>query len=195
MNFLHKLKLKSLRKKVEKQHQLRERRGNNADVQGEVQAQYALADFYDKRRWDRKLPHAEIYALECYRAAAALGDGKAQYICGQRLLEQAKFWDAWSQSPIYGSPIHKKYASNCYEEAFIYLRDAEESGYALAKRLLGLTHIHGWGVVRNMDEGYKLILDSIDLEKSWDRATKIFEELKLSSPEFFAALRSHKKAS
>jgi len=193
MNFFSKHKLKSLRKKVEKQHEARERRGNNAEVKAEVEAQYALANFYDKHRWDRKLPHAEVYALECYRAAAALGDAKAQYISGQRLLEQAKFWDAWSRSPIYGATIHKKYAANYYEEAFAYLRAAEAANYAYAKRLLGLVYMHGWGVAKNMNEGYKLILDSIDLEKSWDRATKIFEELKLNSPEFFAALQSHKR--
>lgn len=194
MNFLQKYKLNALRKKVQRAHEAREQRGSNAEVKAEVQAQYELAKFYEKHYFDKNLPDAKVYALECYRVAATLGDAKAQYICGQRLLEQAKFWDAWSRTPLYGAAIHKKYAAALYEEAFTYLRTAESHDYALAKRLLGLVHIQGWGMPKNLDMGYKLILDSIDLEKAWDRATKIFEELKISSPEFFAALQSHKRS-
>ncbi len=54
-----------------------------------------------------------------------------------------------------------------------------------------MTYIHGWGVIKNMNTGSQLVLDSIEQEKAWDRATKIFDELKLNSPEFFAALRSY----
>jgi TPR repeat protein len=193
MNFFQRSKLKSLRKKVQGIHAQREHNSNNANIQGEIKLQYELAQFYDKHRFDSGLPQAEIYALECYRAAAALGDMKAHYICGQRLLDQAKFWDAWSRTPLYGAAIHKKYAAACYEEAFAYLETADLSDYVLAKRLLGLVYIHGWGKPKDLDAGYKRILDSIELEKSWDKATKIFEELKLNSPEFFAALQSHKR--
>jgi hypothetical protein len=194
MNFFQKIKLNRLQKKVQKTHDLRERQGGKADAQNEIKAQYELAQFYDKHFFDKKLPHAEVYALDCYRAAASLGDAKAEYICGQRLLEQAKFWDARSRSPIYGNTIHKRYATGFYEEAFAYLRSAEAHGYALAKRLLGMIYINAWGVAKHMDEGYKLILDSIEMEKAWARANKIFEELKLNSPEFFAALQSHKRS-
>jgi TPR repeat protein len=193
MNFFQKLKLKSLRKKVQKAHALREKKGTDVELKNEVAAQYNLAKFYDEHLFDKKLPHAEIYSLECYRAAASLEDVKAYYICGQRLLDQAKFWDAWSRSPIYGATIHKKYANNFYEEAFAYLSVADERDYPLAKRLLGLSFIHGWGKPRELEKGYNLVLDSIDLEKSWDRATKIFDELKLNSPEFFAALQARRR--
>jgi TPR repeat protein len=193
MNFFQNLKLKSLRKKVQKTHTLREKKGTDVEIKNEVAAQYNLAKFYDEHLFDKKLPHADIYALECYRAAASLEDAKASYICGSRLLEQAKFWDAWSRSPIYGTAIHKKYANNFYEEAFAYLTVAEERDYPLAKRLLGLSFIHGWGKPRELEKGYNLVLDSIDLEKSWDRATKIFDELKLNSPEFFAALQARRR--
>lgn len=191
MNFLQKFKMNSLRKKVQRTHELREQRNKNEDVQNEISAQTQLAEFYDKHYFDKKLPRAEIFSLECYRVNAALGDAKSQYICGQRLLEQGKFWDSWAHNPIYGAAIHKRYAVLFFEEAFTYLRTAEEQDYALAKRLLGLAHIHGWGVTPNTDQGFKLVLDSIEMEKAWDRATKIFEELKLNSPEFFTALRSY----
>ncbi len=191
MNFLQKFKMNSLRKKVQRVHELREQRNKNEDVQNEIKAQTELAVFYDKHTYDRQLPHAEMYALECYRQNAALGDAKSQYICGQRLLEQGKFWDSWAHSPLYGAAIHKRYAALYFEEAFAYLRAAEEQEYALAKRLLGLTYIHGWGVTPDTDQGFKLVLDSIEIEKAWDRVTKILEEVKLNSPEFFTALRSY----
>ncbi len=193
MNFFSKRKLQSLRKKVQKAHDQRERGGQNIDIKNEITAQYELARFYEQHFFDKELPKADIYALECYRAAGVLGDARSQYICGQRLLDQAKFWDAWSRGPLYGAEVHKKYATALYEEAFSFLHTSEASDYALAKRLLGLAHIHGWGMPKNLDKGYQLILDSIDLEKSWDRATKIFDELKLNSPEFFAALQSRKR--
>lgn len=193
MNFLQKYTLKSLRKKVEKTHALREQDSSNLNVKNEITAHYNLAKFYEKHRFDKDLPHAQVYLLECYRAIAALGDPKGQYLCGEQLLNQAKFWAQWSFNPIYGAEIHKKYANALFEEAFAYLRAADESDYPLAKRLLGMVYIHGWGVPRDLSRGYKFILDSIDLENAWDRATKIFDELKLSSPEFFAALQSHKR--
>lgn len=194
MNFFAKRKMKALRKKVQKARDQTERGGGkNADVKNEITAQLELAKFYEKHYFDKDLPKAEVYALECYRAAAILGDVKAQFICGQRLLDQAKFWDVWSRSPIYGLAIHKKYAAGLYEEAFSFLRSAETNEYPFAKRLLGMIHIHGWGMTPNLDLGYQLVLDSIDQEKAWDRATKIFDELKLNSPQFFAALQSRKR--
>lgn len=193
MNFLQKRKLKSLQKKLEKMHILREQQDNLADRQNEINAQYQLAEFYKKHRFDKDLPRADTFELECYRACAALGEARAQYRCGEWLLNQAKFWDNWSRHPIYGANIHRKYAQAYFEEAFAYLRTAESSDYVMAKRLLGLAHIHGWGVPKDMNTGYKLILDSIELEHAWDRANKIFEELKLNSPEFFAALQSYRR--
>lgn len=192
MNFFQRYKLKGLQKKVQKLFGLRDQRGSNADVSNEIAAQYALAKFYEQHQYDKNLPHASTFALECYRVAAVLGDVKAQFTCGERLLDQAKFWDNWSHNPLYGRSIHKKYASNLYEEAFAYLREAESHDNPFAKRLLGLCHIHGWGVPKNMDEGFRLVLDSIEQEKAWDRATQIFDQLKLNSPQFFAALRSYK---
>lgn len=194
MNFFAKRKLNSLRKKVQKLHELAIQQGN-VNSQEAIKAHYEVAKFYESYRFDRDLPNAEIYALETYRAAASLGDVEAEYICGERILQQAKFWDTWSNDPIYGSAIHKKYAAGFYEEAFAYLKAAEEHEYALAKRLIGMMYIHGWGVPKNTDKGFELVIQSIDVEKAWDRATKIFEELKLSSPEFFAALRTRQSQS
>lgn len=193
MNFWQRHQLMSLTKKVEKMHQLRLQQNDSADaIKNEIKAQYELASFYKKHRYDKKLPRAESHELECYRAAAELGDARAYYIYGERLLTEARFWDNWSRHPIYGHEVNKMRAADIFKRAFESLHEAENRGYPLAKRLLGLAHINGWGMPKNMDEGFKLILESIDQEKAWDRATKIFEELKLNSPEFFAALRSYK---
>lgn len=193
MHFFQRLKLKSLRKKVEKAHAMREQNGTNANLLNEITAQYQLADFYLKHRFDKNLPNADILVLECYRAIATLGEPKGQYLCGERLLNQGKFWASWANNPIYGAPIHQKYAKANFEEAFAYLETADAAGYALARRLLGLAYIHGWGTPQDLNKGYKFVLDSIEMEKAWDRATKIFDELKLNSPEFFAALQSYKR--
>lgn len=192
MNFLQKRKLNSLRKRVQKLHDLVTQQSSDANAKAAITAQYDLAKFYEQHSRDRGLQHADTYALECYRASASLGDIKAHYICGQRILEQAKFWDAWSHNPIYGASIHQKYANAFYSEAFAYLEFADEHNFALAKRLLGMAYIHGWGTTMDLDKGYQLVLASIDLEQAWDRATKIFEELKLNSPQFFAKLRTYR---
>jgi TPR repeat protein len=192
MNFFQKRTLNALRKKVEKCHLLREQQSTNANVQNEINAHYQLAEFYKKHRFDKDLPYADAYRVECYRVAASLGEAKAQYLCGEALLEQAKFWEKLSHHPIYAADVHKKYADKLYEEAFVYLRSAQHSEYPFATRLLGLATIYGWGIPKNLDQGFKLILESIDQEKAWDRATKIFDDLKLNSPEFFQALRNYK---
>lgn len=193
MNFFQRRKLKSLQKKIEKAHILREQDSSNINLQNEIKVQYVLADFYAKHRFDKDIPNAEILQLECYRAIATLGEPKGQYLCGEQLLNKGKFWALWSQNPIYGAEVHKKYAMALFNESFAYLEAADATGYPLAKRLLGMTYIHGWGRPRDLNKGYKYILDSIDLENAWDRATKIFDELKLSSPEFFAALQTHRR--
>lgn len=191
MNFLQKRKLNSLKAKVQKLHEQREQ-GISVDVSQEIDACTQLAKFYEKHYFDKGLPHAEIYAFECYRAAAVLGSAQAQYVCGQRLFEKAQFWEQWSNS-IFGQTIHRKYAQEYYDEAFTYLQEAENSGHALAKRLRGLAFVKGFGVPKDVDKGFILIVESIDQENAWDRVTKIFVDLGLNSPEFFSMLVTHRK--
>lgn len=194
MSLFAKSTLKNLQKKIAKLHAVYQQDMTKQNAQNEIKAQYQLAEFYKKHLFDKQFPKAEIYLLECYRAIAALDDPKAKYLCGEKLLTEGKFWANWSQNPVYGSTIHKKYAQALFDEAHAYLNAADENDYVLAKRLLGMANMHGWGVPRDINKGYQLVLDSIELEKAWDRATKIFEELKLSSPEFFAALQSYRKS-
>lgn len=190
MNFLQRFKLRSLKKKAEVLFKKRD--SGAGDVKQEIKIHKDLAEFYDKHQFDKKLPYAPQSALEHYRIAAILGSSEAQYIFAKRKLEEGKYWDEWIEG-IYGRTIHKTYAKACYEEAFNYLSEAEKNSYPLAKRLHGLAYIHGWGIEKNKDEGFKLIVASIEEENAWDKATQIFEELGLNTPEFFSSIMALKQ--
>lgn len=191
--FLSKLRWKSLQKKLTR---FVETRRNNpvsdVEIKKEVALHHEIAKFCRAHLFDKKFPYAEIYLLESYRAAAALGDVNALYVLGELLFKKARFWDTLSQG-VYGCKAHQKYARDLYEEAFTYLLEAEKQNHPLAKRLHGLATIHGWGIAAEKNKGFEMIVESIELENAWDRATKIFDELGLNKPEFFSAIMSLKQ--
>jgi TPR repeat protein len=186
MALLTRFKIKRLKKKLERLYAARVETGKG-QLDEEIATYFTLANVYKKKK---RLDPEKIYQLECYRAAAHLGDANAQYLCAKALLEKARFWDGWTKT-IFGQKIHQKYADNLFSEALSYLIESEEQGHPLAKRLHGLSYIRGWGVEKNDDQGFKLIIASIEQEGAWDRATKIFEDLGLNTPEFFSKLVSH----
>ncbi len=181
-------------KKATAMHHHRE---NNAvsdiAIKKEIVLLYEIAKVYEKHQFHKKFPRAREYALEAYRAAASLNDSNAKYLVGKQLLEDGKFWDSL-QNTLFMCNAHQKYAAAAYEEAFAYLEAAEASGHPLAKRLKGLAFVNGWGVIKDNDKGFALIVDSIDQENAWDRATKIFEEIGLNKPEFFSSIMSIRQA-
>lgn len=191
MNILSRLKLKSLQKAADKLFHQREQ-GGNVDVKHEANAQLALANFYRQHLFDKGLPNAERLMQESYRNAALLGSLQAQYQFGKLKLQRGKFWQQWAAGQ-YGRDIHETYAKQCYQEAFNYLSEAEQGNYPQAVRLHGMAYIHGWGIEQDKDKGFKLIVKSIDLEEAWDRATQIFEELGLNTPEFFSTIMAIKE--
>ena len=152
-----------------------------------------IAELYEKHQFHKKFPHAREYALEANRAAASLNDVHGQYIVGKKLLEEGKFWDSL-QKTLFACNAHQKYAAAAYEEAFVYLNAAEAAGNPLAKRLKGLAYVNAWGVEKDNNKGFSLVVDSIDQENAWDRATKIFEETGLNKPEFFSSIMSIRQA-
>lgn len=188
------LKLKSMLKKATAMHNHRE---NNAVsdiiIKKEVILLYEIAKVYEKNQYHKKFPRARENMLEAYRAAAALNDANAKYLVGKQLMDDGKFWDSL-QSTAFACNAHKKYAAAAYEEAFVYLDAAESAGHPLAKRLKGLAFVNGWGVAKDNDKGFSLIVDSIDQENAWDRATKIFDEIGLNKPEFFSSIMSIRQA-
>ena len=163
----------------------------DAQIKKEIALYYSIAEIYEKNKFNKKWPNAELNANENYRAAASLGDREAQYIVGQRLIEQGKFWDEFQQS-VYDCQAQRDYAKRAYNEAFNYLETAEKLEHPLAKRLIGVAYINAWGVERDTDKGFKLVVDSIEQEGVWDDATKIFESLGLNKPEFFSSIMSLK---
>lgn len=193
MNFLAKMKLKGLLKKAKHLCDKREQ-GANVNIKNEIKVLKQLAKFYQKHRSDKKLPYATILADEYHRAAASLNDADAQYTLGQTKLEEGKFWQAWIEGN-YGSEVHSIYAAQAFKEAFELLKDADKSGYPLAKRLHGLAYINGWGVDVDQNKGFQMVVDSIEEANAWDKATEIFKELGLNKPEFFSTMMQMRKGS
>ena len=191
MNPLKKMKLNTLRKKVQENKERREA-GRAPEIHEEINSLFELAEFYVDNGFDKDLPHADILSCEAYRAAAILGNSEAQYRCGKYFLEMGKFWDEVRDSML-GCDLQNKYSDAYYEEAFFYLEEAETNGHALAKREHGMAFIHGWGVEADTQKGYQLVIESIDLEGSWDKATEIFQSLGLNSTEFFSMLGAMRK--
>lgn len=193
MNILQKSKFSGLKKKAHKYYEIRQSQQKSPDIQGEIQLQYELAQFYEEHKYDSDVPNAEIHAFECYRSAALLGDTKAQYLCGKKLLEKGRFWDGMAQS-MYGCQAHNKYAYEAYKEGLSYLETAENNGYTPAKRLRGLAFMQGWGLPKDYDLGFNLVVASIDEEKAWDKAKDILQGIGLDPQEFFAKLAAKKKS-
>ena len=75
-----------------------------------------------------------------------------------------------------------------YEEAHAYLSSSEGFQHVEARRLHGLCYINGWGVAEDQERGFKLVVESIEIEQSWDRVPQIFASIGLNKPEFFSAL-------
>lgn len=192
MTFFSRMKINSLKKKIKA---LVNNRENNPvsddDLKKEINLYYDLAKLYEKVQCKKGFEHADKLALECYRAAASLEDIEATYILSERFMELGKFWDQVIED-VFDSKMHQQYADKTYEEAFAYLKLAEEKGSFKAKRLHGLAYINGWGVESNLEHGFKLITASIEQEGAWDRATEILKELDLNKPEFMSYIMSNR---
>lgn len=187
--FFKRWKLNGLLKKVKKFQMLREQ-GDKKAAPLEIQALHELAMFYQKHLYDKHFPQAKLYLFEYYRAAAGLNDAKAQYQCALMAFSKAQFYSDWYRSS-YGREVHEQLMKDAYAEAFAFLDAAEANRYVEAKRYKGLAFIYGWGVDKNPNKGFELILESIDMENAWANATKIIEKLHLNSPEFFKALTQY----
>lgn len=192
MNFLKRMKINSLKKKIKALVTNRENNPvSDSDLKKEIDLYYELAKLYEKLQYKKGFENSDKLAIECYRSAAVLEDVEATYILSDRLMELGKFWDSVT-ADIFESKVHEKYIRDTYEEAFAYLKSAEEKGSYKAKRLHGLAYINGWGVDTNLEHGFKLVTASIEQEGAWDRATEILKELGLNKPEFMSYIMSGK---
>jgi len=164
-----------------------------AVVKKEIAYYHQLAKLYGELIGKKKFPFAREQRLECYRAAATLEDAQAKYCLAKDLIDEAKFRDALQHEGVFASAINERLAKQLFDEAIAYLIAADPFNHILAKRLLGLCYIRGWGVEVDQDKGFEYIVASIELEKSWDKVPQIFSAMDLNKPEFFAAFMQHRK--
>lgn len=160
-------------------------------VKKEINLYKKLAVVYDSLTKSKKFPFAREMAIESYRLASELGDSEASRIVGQRLLEKGQFWDGMTDT-LYFDQVHDSYKKTCFDAAVLFLKTASDKGDAIGKRLLGVAYVNGFGVEIDMDQGLKLIMESLDLENAWPRSAQIFAELGLNKPDFFTKLMSMK---
>ncbi len=189
-----KWKMRSLRKKANAMHAKR-KQDNVSDqaIQKEIKIHKQLVKVYKKLQYSKKHPYVGLLLQESYRVASSINDAESQYNLSKIMFDKANFLKDL-QSTCYEADIHKKYIEDTFKEAFSFMSAAEEQRYAMAIRLHGLALIHGWGIETNQEEGFKYIVNSIDQEGSWNKATHIFEELGLNKPEFFNSIMAIKNS-
>jgi hypothetical protein len=147
-----------------------------------------IVKLYSAVKKKKKFPFANVMILEAYRKASEIEDRDAQYKLAIHCIEEAKFRQAVQQEHVFASSLNEKKMKDLFAEGLSYLISAENLGHILAKRLHGLCYINAWGVSENREKGFAMVVESIDLEKSWDKVPQIFASIGLNKPEFFAAL-------
>lgn len=193
MKFLRQFTINRLMKKLKSLQQSRALSQPNEDSLKKEKGYYhTLADIYASYHNPRRHPFAQNMVLECYRAAATLDDSEAQYTLGNALLEEAKQRERLQNNGVFASKSNEKRMQQLYEEAHAYLTSADKLNHILARRLRGMCYINGWGVEANQDQGFELVVSSIEQGNSWDKVPEIFESLGLNKPEFYAALTKHR---
>lgn len=158
----------------------------------EIAIYHQLGGIYNSLRGHKKYPYAAEMVTACQRGAADLEDPVAQYQLGKQFLEEAKFRDELQKSELFASQGNERQMKQLYDEALLYLHNAEKLGHVEAKRMHGLCYVNGWGVAANKDKGFELIVQSIEQENSWDKIPQIFAELGLNKPEFFSEIMKHR---
>jgi hypothetical protein len=164
-------------------------------IKREVLYYYELAGLFKNLKGNKKYPYSEIMIIECYRGAAHLDDSSAHYQLAQIFLDEAKYRQKIHNDGIFNSQANLKRSQQLYEEAHAHLLAAEQLGHIAAKRLRGLCMINGWGIDIDKNNGFELIVESIEQEGSWDKIPQIFASLGLNKPEFFSAIMQRRKES
>lgn len=192
MLFFKKRKLGRLLKKVEllSQNRLTNPVADSV-LKKEINLYKRIAYIYDALVTYPQYPYAREQALECYRLVADLGDVESMRMVGQRLMDKGKFWQTYVGT-FFEVEQHKIYQKQLFVEAYSFLNTATGHDDAVAKRLLGVLYVNGWGVEADIDKGLQYIIASLDEANDWPRSSVIFEELGLNKPEFFTKLMAIK---
>ncbi len=157
-------------------------------IKKELMLYQKLIHWYTKLLGHKKHPFAQDMILACLRAASTLDDAASNYQLGKLLLDEAKFKEALQTQGVFDSDVNARQVDALYQEAHAYLLAAQQLQHIEAKRLRGLAIIHGWGVNPDKEQGFDLIVQSINEENSWDRVPQIFASIGLNKPEFFEAM-------
>jgi TPR repeat protein len=193
MIFFKKMKIKRLLKKIKSLQQQRLHSQPSGDMLlKEIAYYHRLAEIYQSLHGKKKYPYARDMKFECYRAAAMLDDAEAQFLVAKEVLDQALFIHAYRNEGVLENPRNERSMNQCFEEAHAYLTAAIQLNHIKAKRLCGLCHIKGYGVVADQQKGFEFVVSSIEQENSWDKAPQIFAEMGLNKPEYFSALMKHR---
>ena len=187
-------KIKRITKKI-KSMQLSRVHSQPSDqlLKREVLYYFELASRYKKLIGKKKFPFAEVMVIESYKGAANLNDSSAHYQLGQLFLNEGKFRRALQNEGVFNSEENTKRCLSAFEQAHAHLFAAEKLGHVGAKRLRGLAIINGWGQPSDKNTGFELVVDSIELEGSWDKVPQIFASMGLNKPEFFSAIMQRRK--
>lgn len=193
MIFFKKRKLARLLKKVEGlSHNRLTNSVSDSVLRREINLYKKLAALYRQLSVSKLYPFAKEQAIECLRLASSLGDLEAMRQVGQHFMEQGKFWYSLADTIFYDEAAHLQYQRACFDEAFTFLNTANSQDDILAKRLLGVLYVNGWGTDSDVDKGLKLIMQSLDMANEWPQSSVIFAELGLNKPEFFTKLMALK---
>ncbi len=193
MGWFKRFKIKSLQKQIKVI--ATSRMNNTSTTEGlrkEISLYFELAKQYESVERKKKYPFARLQALACYRAAAALDDAVAQFLVGQRSLEEAKVRHELQNSGVFSSESNEAFLKLLYQDVHAFLLSAEKRQHIKAKRIRGLCYINGWGVPVDKNMGFDLVVESIEQENSWDRVQKIFAELGINNSSFFSELFQHR---
>lgn len=193
---MNRWKIKRLTKKLKamQNNRINNQPGDEV-IKKEINLYYELAGILKKLRGNKKFPYAELMVIECYRAAADLEDAAAHFQLAQLFIDEAKYRQDLQEQGILTSQANLKTSNQLYEEAHAHLLAAEKFGHIGAKRLRGLCLINGWGLEIDKNNGFDLIVESIEQEGSWDKIPQIFASMGLNKPEFFSAIMQRRKVS
>ena len=156
-------------------------------IDQEIRYLSLLANFYHKHLKSKHYPFALEMQENAYRNAGQLGDTKALLWLGNSLLNHARAREIWQNDKVLANQDNQIKCQDLFFQAHAFLQEAAKKSIE-AQRLLGLSHIHGWGVAIDRKKGFSLIVDSINREDSWDKLPEIFSKTGLNKPEFLKEL-------
>jgi hypothetical protein len=193
MIFFKRYQIKSIIKKLTAmQHDRLHNQTQDETIAKEHGLYNTLIGIYQSLIGHKHYPFAHLMVIECLRTSAHLDDAVSQYTLAVKLLDEAKLRVQLETDRVFSNPNNQRLIDTLYQEVHALLSTAEKNNHTLAKRLRGVCYINGWGVLSDKAYGFELVVQSIELENSWDNIPQIFATIGLNKPEFFSALVKHR---